>query len=237
MVTDPQLSKLDAEQTECWAPVHAWRTLGQLKTTAALKPLMSLFHEQEEDDWMCEEMPNVYALIGEEAIPALSAYLAYANHGTWPRVTANNCLTKIGLTIPDARGRCVAAISQSLEGSPLEISPEEEPVLNGFLVSSLIELKAVESISVIERAFARGQVDESITGDWDEVQVAMGLKEPEKRQRPRFIPEEAKEYLEQLGSAPRKTGQAKSSAGFGAAVHSEKTKKKKAKKPWKKKKK
>ncbi len=56
---------------------------------------MSLFHEQEEDDWMHEEMPNVYAMIGEEAIPALRAYLADANHGTWSRVTANNCLRNV----------------------------------------------------------------------------------------------------------------------------------------------
>ena len=31
MATDPDLNSADSESSEVWAPLHAWRTLGQLR--------------------------------------------------------------------------------------------------------------------------------------------------------------------------------------------------------------
>lgn len=224
MATDLELNQLDGEQTECWASLHAWRTLGQLKATAAIEPLMSLFHSLQDydwiDEWMSHEMPYVYALIGKQSIPALRTYLADTSHSTYPRATANNCLRKIALTIPDTRNECISAITSSLEG--------EDPELNAFTIVSLIDLKAVESMPVIERAFERGQVDESICGYLDDIKFDMGLKPAQTTSQQRRAKE--KSLFQKAASTSIKITQAESSAGFGKAIGKDKTKKKKKKK-------
>ena len=51
--------------------------------------------------------------------------------------------------------------------------------MNGFLVEALVELEAREAIPVIEQAFDKGYVDPIVMGDWDDVQVELGLKSAE----------------------------------------------------------
>ena len=178
MATDKELNQADVENLEVWAPLHAWRALGQLRAEAAIAPLMQLFHEQEGDDWMGAELPKVYGMIGPAAIPALTTYLADESHGIFPRIDAASSLENITMTHPDARPQCIAAITRQLESFD-----EQDPTLNAFLISSLVEMSAVESAAVIEQAFAADCVDETIRGDWDDVAVDLGLKEPGEKQK------------------------------------------------------
>src|SRR5258707_7875891 len=80
MATDEALNEADSESTEVWAPVHAWRALGQLRAVEAVEPLLELFDRLEDDDWVHEELPVVFGLIGPAALPALAAYLADLSH-------------------------------------------------------------------------------------------------------------------------------------------------------------
>src|SRR5205807_506589 len=77
MATDPDLTWADGDSLEVWAPVHAWRTLGQLRAEAAIGPLVELFNEVDRDDglddWLMEDLPEAVGMIGPAAIPALSA--------------------------------------------------------------------------------------------------------------------------------------------------------------------
>lgn len=186
MATDQELNWADSDSLEVWAPVHAWRALGQLRAEAAIEPLMRLFHELDADELsgsfesVMEEMPEVYGLIGPAAIPALTAYLSDESHGLYPRTTALKCIEEIGKNHPDTRAECAAALTRQLEQFDKNGSQ-----LNAFLISSLIDLKAVEAVSVMESAFAGGRVDESIAGDWEDAQVDLGLKVG--RERPRVI--------------------------------------------------
>ena len=61
MATDEALNEADAESTEVWAPLHAWRALGQLRAVEAVEPLLELFDRLEEDDWVHEELPSFLA--------------------------------------------------------------------------------------------------------------------------------------------------------------------------------
>ena len=171
MATDKELNWADSESLEVWAPVHAWRALGQLRAVAAIEPLLDLFHELKDSDWVSEELPQVYGMIGREAIPALARYLDDASHGLWPRVTAAFSLERIAAGDPSARDECVTILSRQLERFT-----ENDPTLNGFLISYLVNLKAVEAAPVMERAFAADHVDLSILGDWEDAQVRLGLK-------------------------------------------------------------
>ncbi|MCP6761872.1 MAG: HEAT repeat domain-containing protein [Fischerella sp. CENA71] len=164
MAVDQRLNGANSGSLEVWGPVHAWRALGQLGAEVAIEPLIQLFHELEDSDWVNEEMPKVYGMFGEIAIPRLQAYLAEESHGIFPRITAINSLEEICKQHPETRQKCITVLTQQLK--LFAQNPQE---INGFLVASLIELQAVESAPVIKSAFVGQSVPDEITGSWDDV--------------------------------------------------------------------
>src|SRR5260370_21916606 len=181
MATDRELRNIEAEEAEeedpeFWASIHAIRALGQLHAEAAIEPLVNLLPELKDDEWMLEELPSVYGLIGPAAVPALEAYLSDSSHEMYSRSYAANGLVEIGERHPESRSECIAAISKQLEAFE-----ENDYELNAFLISDLSHLKAVETLPLIERAFAADRVDEFVIG-LDDVLVRFGLKEREEVQ-------------------------------------------------------
>lgn len=178
MVSDENLYQADAFMVEWGAPIHAWRILGQLQAEAALPSLIGVLQSWGDDEdwweWINEELPIVFRLIGAAAIPALAAYLANKSQPVFPRGTAIGSIEQIGNHYPEHRSQCVTVLTNQLKAQG-----ENEPELNGYLVVALVDLKAVESASVIEQAFQADSVDEAFIGDWDEVQVRLGLKSRE----------------------------------------------------------
>jgi hypothetical protein len=174
MATDEELHEADSEGTEVWAPLHAWRALGQLRAVEAVEPLLELFDRHEYDDWVGEELPEVFGVIGPAALPALTAYIADLSHIDSSRISAISCIKQIARRWPDAQGECIAIIEERLKDFE-----ENEPDVNSFLVLALVELGAKEAAPIIEQAFAEGYVDPTVMGDWDDVQVELGLKSPE----------------------------------------------------------
>ncbi len=179
MVLDDDLNEADSESCEVWAPLHAWRALGQLRAVAAIEPLLSLLWRiDERDDWVSEELPRVFSMIGVPAIPALTAYLADSTHGLFARIAAAHGLEWIARRYSAMREQSLAALSAQLEHYA-----EQDPTLNGFLVSNLLDLKAVEAAPLMEQAFAANKIDLSVMGDWEDAQIQLGLKA--KREHPR----------------------------------------------------
>jgi HEAT repeat protein len=168
LATNRELSEAETESAEVWGPLHAWRTLGQLKAEAAIEPLLQLLGQ--DDDWASTEVPEVYGMIGPKAIPALSAFLEDPDQEMFARSEAATSLEKIGETYPESRAEAVAALSHALE-----TGAENDPELNAYIVSYLIELGAAEAAPVIERAYAAEQVDTEIAGSWGRAQVELGL--------------------------------------------------------------
>lgn len=209
MATDEELNWSDSDSLEVWAPVHAWRALGQLRASAAIEPLLRLFHELEDSDWAGDELPVVYGMIGREAVPALARYLGDERHGLFPRITAAGSLERIGATDPSARAECVEVLRRSLAWFG-----KNDPSLNGFLISYLVDLRAVEAAPLMERAFAGGDVDITIRGDWEDIQVDLGLKAARETPRPHLFPEmfDAPRQDTQERDAPRPTSSADKAA-------------------------
>lgn len=230
MATDSDLHWADSESSEVWAPIHAWRTLGKLRAEAAIEPLLDLFDELEDDDWTGEELPEVYGMIGSAAIPALKTYLADTSHKMFPRIHAASSLEHIGLSHRSAREDCIDVLAQQLEAFE-----ENEYELNGFLVTYLVELEAVNKAPLMERAFAAGRVDETIMGDWEDVQVDLGLKlfrekDPEDDFFANFAPEEEDIFaVEGPSAAQRSKAKAKRKIARQSRQKNRKKKKKKKK--------
>jgi len=86
MALDEDLHGADLESPEVWAPLHAWRALGQLRAESAVEPLLQLLDRSDDDDSMQEDLPRVFGMIGPAAIPGLRDFLADAEHGVWARI-------------------------------------------------------------------------------------------------------------------------------------------------------
>ena len=87
MAIDEELNHADSDSLEVWAPVHAWRALGQLHAEAAIEPLISLFRTIDEDDneWAEGELPTVFGMIGPDSDldgPFINAAAGVVT-GTW----------------------------------------------------------------------------------------------------------------------------------------------------------
>jgi len=161
------------EEPGLWAPVHAWRALGQLRAVEAVEPLLGMMDglTETDDDWHMEEFPDVFALIGPDATDALQGYMTDPSHGIYPRSVAGSGLVRMAERRPDCRTMAVTAI-----GSALADYEENATDLNAFFVGHLLRLEAVEQAELIERAFAANRVDDEICGYWCHVREELGVE-------------------------------------------------------------
>ncbi|HEY5731089.1 MAG TPA: DUF1186 domain-containing protein [Anaerolineales bacterium] len=170
----PEDAPDDIDLPEWYAQIHAWRALGQLKAVEAIPSILGILHQvdDEDDDWIGEDAEDVFAKIGPTAIDPISEYLRDDTNGMYARVSAAKSLYAIGKTYPETRDECVKILASILENYK-----ENDEGLNGFIIYDLVRLRAVEHIDLIERAFESGNVDEMIMGDFEDVQVELGLLE------------------------------------------------------------
>lgn len=162
----------DEDLPEWYAQIHAWRALGQFKAEEAIPAILGILHQvdDEDDDWIGEDADEVFALIGPVAIGPIAEYLRDDTNGLYARVEAAKSLHAIGKTYPEKREDCASVLA-----SVLENYEKNDEGLNGFIVYDLVRLRAVVHIALIERAFKTGNVDEMIMGDFEDVQVELGL--------------------------------------------------------------
>jgi len=188
VLADDDLWYLDDDDDPAgYAPLHAWRALGQLRAEAAITPLIALLEPYDEWDSFREEAPEVFGLIGPAALAPLAALAANPLRPIHVRITASAGLEKIGRLYPDARAAAIAAIAAVIEASLTSDAPLDDLAeLNGFLVSDLIDLEAVDTLPLITRALAADRVDESITGDLEDIEIAFGVREQRDTPRPRY---------------------------------------------------
>src|SRR5258708_3242037 len=155
MVADPELNQAAFDSLEVWAPVHALRTLAQLRADNAIESLIPLLDRVDDDDSLFEELPTVFSALGPAAIPLLSAYLDELVHASFARViVAVDALSQIAQKYPETRQGVVERITKELTRPD-----RDDAAINGFLVSSLIDLRATESAVAIKAAYYADQVD------------------------------------------------------------------------------
>lgn len=174
MALDDDLNEADGDSDEVWAPLHAWRALAQLRAEKAAGPLTQLLCRIDEnsDDWVGEDLPDVFGMIGPAAIGVLQEYLANAMNPTYARIAAANGLGKIAEQYPEARTECVRVLAMQLSHFA-----DQDRSLNAFIINPLMDLRAVEALDVIKQAFNADHVDLMVQGDFEDVQIEMGVLE------------------------------------------------------------
>lgn len=187
MATDQHLL-IEAEEPEFWAPIHAWRTLAQLDAKEAIDPLINNFNlfEMSDSDWLSDDMPRALVKLGPDCIPALAMYLIDTQHETMARISVGETLKNIAEQYPNTSDQVKGILISALESFE-----ENDEDLNGFLMGDLLDLKAVEAMPVIRRAFEAEAIDITIAGDLEDAEIELGFREE------RATPSRIKEVFEQ----------------------------------------
>src|SRR4051794_26593069 len=159
MAVDEKLHNADSDSPEVWAPVHATQLLGELGAPEAIEPLLPLF-DWVDDDYLAETLPEAFGGIGAPAVAPLRALLFDRGKNVWARARAAESLGKIGQGHPETRSDVVSALVACLD--PVESQVPEDELLNGVVISELLDLRAVEAAPAIRQAFKQNRVDTSI---------------------------------------------------------------------------
>ncbi|HIO92706.1 MAG TPA: DUF1186 domain-containing protein [Leucothrix mucor] len=206
VVMDTALYEDPAREGKCiWVHLHAWRTLGQLKSVDAIEPLISMFnyYMEVDDEWALDDFSEVMAMIGGSAIEPLSSYLSDFSSHEYARVIASDALGKIVKKQSNCRDKVIAAYREYMLASDCSSN-----TLNGLLVSRLTDMKAVELIDDIRQMFQNDCVELSVLGDLEDVEIELGLRTERETTRPYcgILPEEqVKKMRELLGMTDNDT--------------------------------
>jgi len=182
LLDDKSLHGAAGDSMDVWVPLHAWRTLGQLRSEKAVMPLIELFEVLVEDDWALHELPTVMGMIGEVAIAPLGDYITQATHDEFARATAMAGLSEIVKQHPALRSKVLEHYQHYIQQADNSAS-----TLNGLLVSYLLDIDAKELIEDVRDLFNRQCVDITCAGDIEDVEMALGLRLERSTPKPVFI--------------------------------------------------
>lgn len=172
LATDPQFDDAPEDSPLAWAPLHAWRTIGQLgeRAAAAAGPLVALSARlaKVEDDYAMAELPTVFGMLGPGANDALIACLSDIWQSLDARIAAAEGLAEIAEAHDDPADRAALALREQLGRYK-----SNEPDLNAMLVIFLANMYDVDSLPVMGRAYAAGRVDTLVAGEWEEVRDSL----------------------------------------------------------------
>jgi hypothetical protein len=214
-----------SDETPFWGKAHAWRALGQLRADAAIEPLIRILVTEEDDDWAIGDIPLGLGMIGPAALPPLRTALPVAarrDGHSWPAIQLTSALREIGVQHPEAREQVVEALVRQLR-----LWEHQDGEVNGFLIDALVELGATEAAPVMKEAYDAEAVDELINGDWEEVQVALGLLAKRRTPPPRFISSVPRVFAPRPAPVPGATSPAARSRQLRKAQKSGKKKRRK----------
>jgi len=170
IATAPELHAEERVDRASWAPIHAWRALAQLEATTAVAQLLALLEREWESTWVYDEVPAVLGMIGPAALTGATLLLFDETRAEPVRIAAGRVLVEVAHEYPERHDEAVAILAKQLEDWP-----HQGVTLNATLVAYLAELGAKEAAPVMEAAFAAGKVDPYVTGDWEDVQIDLGL--------------------------------------------------------------
>tara|TARA_R110002096_G_scaffold261319_2_gene454988 strand:- start:2267 stop:3118 length:852 start_codon:yes stop_codon:yes gene_type:complete len=176
-LVDDELNKEDA----WWASFHACCALGQLQMVEAAPRVLELLKTLPGDDFLHQEIGYIMSAMGPDTIEYIARGIENAAWDPFARIFAGEALVQVGKDHPAARQECLDVLERELA-----LCEANEPEFNGFLISGLIDLKGKEVIAMIKAAFAADTVDQSIAGDLEDVEIALGLRHVRDTPRPHY---------------------------------------------------
>ncbi len=169
MAVDESLHHAEQDNPAVWAPIHAIQILGDMESAEAVKPLISLLAW---DDYeLAEFVEEALGKIGQPALQPLRTLL-FDRSQEVAHIQATGALEEIAKSHPELGTEVVEVLTARLASAETR-TPEDES-LNGFIISSLLEIKAREALPAISQAFDEDRVDTSVV-DFGSVQQEFDL--------------------------------------------------------------
>ena len=142
-------------EASSWVPYHALHMLGHLHAHEYAGRLLALLDQ--ENDWLSDRLPSVWAQIGPQAEPPLWTYMN--DRGNDPQKRSNMLmgLRAIAQAHPERRPDIIGGLARHLQQASAD-----DAEMNGYIVFVLNRMQAVEAGDAIIEAFERGIVDLSI---------------------------------------------------------------------------
>jgi hypothetical protein len=155
-----------------------------LRAAEAVPALIGVLYRADEYDseLVTEEIPQIFALIGEPAIQGLIRYAGDTSYTRNARATASSSLSYIGKEHPETREACIAGIETALAQYR-----HNDHALNGFFVADLLDLKAVEAFPTIKQVYLEKCIDLMICGDLEDMEIELGLRKKRSTKRPNLL--------------------------------------------------
>jgi hypothetical protein len=161
MALDPGLLKGWPSDPASWAPWHAIHVLGNLQaweSAVALAELADL-----EDDWLSDHLPHIWADMGREVEPMLWMILDDHSASAKRRGLAAEGLHMMTDDDEVMYNKVVRGFEKILQNDRTF-----EPALNGYLISFLRSMEALDEASeAIQEAFDQNRVDLDIIAPED----------------------------------------------------------------------
>lgn len=169
MLRDRALNTAYSDTPQVYAPGHAFDLLADLDLSAVVPDLIPLFDVDFEQ--MGEGLPRMLGNVGAPALVPLRTYLNDHSRWLWGRARAADALKELAERHPGLRADVVATLSASLAAAE-----SDHEVVVTEVMCALIDLKAVETLPLIRRAFELDKIDETMNGPWGDVLGAMGIE-------------------------------------------------------------
>ncbi|HEX6037996.1 hypothetical protein [Longimicrobium sp.] len=177
------MQALGEDETPFWAPVHAWRALGELRAQAAVPAMVAHLADYPDSEWTTEDIPEVLARMGASALgPVGDALVHAADEGNADLFgMLAHALRRMAGEHPPLRDTIMDVFVERMAAWE-----RQDPESNAWVVAALLDLHATEAPPGMQAAFEAGKVDESVCGDWEDAQVELGLLEKRITPRPQF---------------------------------------------------
>lgn len=193
--------RLDEEDEETAenALIHAWSILAGLGGEAGREFLREELRIADPTSPTGELLGNGFTDLmiaaGPDAVPELAVELAEARDDDWVLMEFAGSLTEFARQ-DIARESALAALLATLGGDFRHRS------LKGLVIADLIDLTGDRHLAEIRRAFEANLVDTTVMGDWEDVEIKLGLRD--QRSGPPTQEAELAEasYLEHIGAYP-----------------------------------
>lgn len=151
-----------------YATIYAVEILGRLQAIEAIKPILEKLYENEDNDFLIESMPNFFGDMGVNAIEILKEHIRSRDE--------------------------VQLILFEVFKHILEKHPEEEDLISSFLIDylnttksdslhitfgllALVDCSGAKHIEFIREIFKTKDIDYSIFGDIESIEIRLGLRE------------------------------------------------------------
>lgn len=151
-------------------PVHAWRALAQLGCRSAVPHLLDLIDRAGENDFFTEDLPRAVGMVGAPIFDQLHRRVLDRSTDIFARSVAAHAMVQLTYIYPESRERTGDLIARTVSDPT-----EKSPTLVALLIGDLVELDGVEWALHIKAAFEAGRVNPWDRGDWEDVQIQLGL--------------------------------------------------------------